>query len=321
MAPVTERSVMLERDAQLEEKNLFQKLKDTCQAASFLAPFLIMIILFFAVPVILTAVLAFSGMDFKLQWNFVGLDNFIRILKDPVIPQVAANTLVYVVFTCIINVGFGFLLAVMTAYFIKNESVGLFFRTLWLLPRMTPSVVYALLWIWFLEPTENGMLNIIFKSLFDMQPHNWIQDNPMKVIIFANGMIGASFGMIVFSAAIKSIPEDYFRAAMVDGANDFQIIKNIIIPFLKWPIMFATIWQTLSLLTSYEYILLLTDGGPLFDSEVLSLFAYHKAFANFEFGYGAASAMVLVIIGALITLLMLKLFGYERMMNPSKLGN
>ncbi|MBZ4669331.1 MAG: ABC-type transporter, integral rane subunit [Defluviitaleaceae bacterium] len=301
------------------DKGLIQKIKDFCAVVPFLGPFLILITLFFFVPVILTAIISLTGMDFKLDWNFVWFANFIRILRDSVIPQIIKNTFMYVIFTCVINVGFGFALAVMTTYFIKKENVGLFFRTVWLLPRMTPSVVYGLLWLWFLDPTEYGMLNVIMKGLFNMPAQNWILDNPMKVIILANGMIGASFGMVVFSAAIKSISEDYFRAAMVDGANDFQIIRNIIIPFLKWPIMFLTIWQTLSLLTSYEYILLITDGGPLFDSEVWALFAYHKAFTNFEFGYGAAIAMVLVIVGILITLLMLKLFGYDRMMNPSKL--
>ncbi|WP_427337896.1 carbohydrate ABC transporter permease [Caloranaerobacter sp. DY30410] len=301
------------------KKGLIQKIKKICTLVPFLGPFLILVTLFFLVPVILTAIISLTGMDFKLNWDFIGIANFIKILKDSVIPQVIKNTIVYVVFTCIINVGFGFVLAVITTYFIKNENIGLFFRTVWLLPRMTPAVVYALLWLWFLDPTEYGMLNVIMKNLFNMPSQSWILDNPMKVIILANGMIGASFGMVIFSAAIKSISEDYFRAAMIDGANDLQIIRNIIIPFLKWPIMFLTIWQTLSLLTSYEYILLITDGGPLFDSEVWALFAYHKAFANFEFGYGSAIAMILVIVGIVVTLLMLKFFGYDRMMNPSKL--
>jgi inositol-phosphate transport system permease protein len=80
-----------------------------------------------------------------------------------------------------------------------------------------------------------------------------------------------------------------------------------------------TIWQTLSLITSYEYILLLTDGGPLNKSEVWSLFSYHKAFSNYEFGYGAAISVVLVIIAIIIALIMLKLFGYEAMMNRGKI--
>ncbi|WP_428844931.1 carbohydrate ABC transporter permease [Calderihabitans maritimus] len=286
----------------------------------FLGPFLVLIILFFFVPVLLTAILSFTGMDYTLRWNFIGVENYLRLFHDAVILQVALNTLKYVFFTLIFNVGFGFVLAVMTTYFVKNENISLIFRTIWLLPRMTPAVVYALLWIWFLDPTEYGMLNALMSFLAGAPPQNWLLEHPMTVVVLSNGMIGASLGMVVFSAAIKSIPDDYYRAAMVDGASDWAIIRYIIVPFLKWPIMFMTIWQTLSLLTSYEYILLITDGGPLYESEVWSLLAYHKAFANFEFGYGAAISMVLVIIGTAITLLMLRLFGYQDMINKGRIN-
>ena len=78
--------------------------------------------------------------------------------------------------------------------------------------------------------------------------------------------------------------------------------------------MFVTIWQTLSLLASYEYILLVTDGGPSYKSEVWSLYAYHKAFSSLQYGYGAAIAMVLVIVAVIIALLMLRIFGFRRLM-------
>jgi len=258
-------------------------------------------------------------MDFTMRFNFVGLKNFARILSDSVLPQILHNTLVYVFFTCLLNVGFGFILALLTTYFIKNENIGLFFRTLWLLPRMTPPVIYALLWLWFLDPTEKGMLNVIVGA-FGRPPQNWILNNPMPTVILANGLIGVSLGMVIFSSAIKSIPDELYKAAMIDGAGDFKIIRHIILPLVKWPLMFLTVWQILSLITSYEYIMLITDGGPLFNSEVLSLYSYHKAFSNLEFGYGAALAVILVLIGILVTTFMLKVFGFDRMMDPSRLN-
>jgi inositol-phosphate transport system permease protein len=83
--------------------------------------------------------------------------------------------------------------------------------------------------------------------------------------------------------------------------------------------MFVSIWQLLSLLTSYEYILLLTNGGPMFDSEVWALHSYHKAFANLEFGYGAALALILVVIALAARGIMLKLFGFEKMLHSSRI--
>lgn len=295
------------------------KLMQSLRSALFIAPFIILVFLFYLVPVLLTAVLSGTGMDFTMRFNFVGLKNFARILSDSVLPQILHNTLVYVFFTCLLNVGFGFILALLTTYFIKNENIGLFFRTLWLLPRMTPPVIYALLWLWFLDPTEKGMLNVIVGA-FGRPPQNWILNNPMPTVILANGLIGVSLGMVIFSSAIKSIPDELYKAAMIDGAGDFKIIRHIILPLVKWPLMFLTVWQILSLITSYEYIMLITDGGPLFNSEVLSLYSYHKAFSNLEFGYGAALAVILVLIGILVTTFMLKVFGFDRMMDPSRLN-
>ncbi|MDN5332292.1 MAG: inositol-phosphate transport system permease protein [Tepidanaerobacteraceae bacterium] len=296
------------------KKASMEGLRKFLGALPFLGPFLFLIILFYLVPVTLTFVMSLTSMDYVLEWKFVGLENYLRFFQDSGVKTVVLNTVKYVFFTLIINVGFGFLLAIATSYFIRNENIRLLFQTIWMLPRMTPPVVYALLWLWFLDPTEAGMLNSFLGKLFGIPAQNWILNNPMKVVIIANGLIGASLGMVVFSAAIKSIPVDYFRAANVDGASDWQIIRYVIIPFLKWPIMFMTIWQTLSLITSYEYILLITDGGPLNKSEVWSLFSYHKAFSNYEFGYGAAISMVLVLIAVLIAILMLKVFGYDAIM-------
>ncbi|WP_445492597.1 carbohydrate ABC transporter permease [Niallia sp. 03133] len=283
-----------------------------------LGPFFLLITLFFFIPVLLIAILAFTGMDSAMRWEFNGLLNFKKLISDPNIWLVLKNTIVYVGFTLLINVFFGLALGILTTYFIQKDSVGLIFRTIWMLPRISPPVVYILLWLWFFDPSEYGVLNSL-RALFDMAPAEWLISHPMEAIIVANGFIGASFGMIIFSSAIKSIPQDLFQAARVDGASQWSIIKDIIIPSIRWPLMFVTIWQFLSLLTSYEYIILLTKGGPLFESEVLALYSYHKAFQNFEFGYGSAVSLVLVILALLFTFIMWRWFGLKKMLGSSRI--
>jgi inositol-phosphate transport system permease protein len=240
-------------------------------------------------------------------------------LSDPIIPRIARNTAIYVFFTLIFNVSFGFFLALLSTFYVQRQSVGFVFRSIWLLPRMTPPVIYILMWQWFVSPTEVGFVNQLLHA-FGQPPQAWLARHPMPVIILVNGIIGASFGMIIFSAAIKSIPIDLFRAARVDGASDLAIVRRIIVPMLKWPIMFMTVWQTLSLLASYEYILLLTDGGPFYKSEVWSLHAYHRAFSSLQFGYGASIALVLVAVAVVISFIMLRFFGFRRLMEPAKVG-
>jgi carbohydrate ABC transporter membrane protein 1, CUT1 family (TC 3.A.1.1.-) len=283
-----------------------------------LGPFLILVFLFFFLPVILTAIMAFTGMNSAMRWEFIGWENFRRLFSDPNLGLILKNTAVYIGFTLLINVFFGLALALMTAYFIKNETAGLFFRTIWMLPRISPPVVYSLLWIWFFDPSDYGLLNGI-RSFFGLDPVNLIGNHPMAIIILANGFIGASFGMIIFSSAIQSIPKERFYAASVDGAGHGSVIRDIILPAIRWPFMFITIWQLLSLLTSYEYILLITNGGPLNRSEVLALYSYHEAFQNFQFGYGSAVSLIIVVIALVLTLILWRFFRMKELMGTSKI--
>lgn len=283
-----------------------------------LGPFITLIALFFFLPVLLIGILAFTSMDSSMQWDFNGLANFHKLVSDPNILLILKNTFTYLFFTLFINVFFGLALGILTTYFIQKESVGLTFRTIWMLPRISPPVVYTLLWLWFFDPSGYGVLNSL-RSLINLPPSAWLSTHAMTAVIMANGLIGASYGMIIFSSAIKAIPQDMFQAARVDGASQWSIIKDIIIPALRWPLMFVSLWQFLSLLTSYEYILLLTKGGPLFGSEVLALYSYHKAFENFEFGYGSAVSLVLVLIALIFSFIMWKFFGMNKMLSSSRI--
>jgi len=222
----------------------------------------------------------------------------------------AANTFFYVTLTLAFNVGF---LAISTFYL--PPGIANTFRTIWFLPRILPPVLYVLMWYWLTWDT--GLISS-FMGLFGVAPRNWMLDtstNAWVVIILINGFVGASLGMILFSSAIKTIPASMLYASEVDGANRWQQIRYIILPQLRWPILFTSSYQTLSLLTSFEYILLATDGGPGGATEVWALAAYHTALNNYggnlQYGLGAAYALVLVIIGIVTSVLYLRFFNFK----------
>jgi len=124
----------------------------------------------------------------------------------------------------------------------------------------------------------------------------------MELIIIANGFIGASLALIILTATIRSIPEHLFHAAKVDGATSMSIVRHVVMPALRWPLTYITIWQTLSLVVSFEYILLLTEGGPFQDTTVFALYIYRRAFAGGQYGYGAALSLFLIVPGILFAL-------------------
>jgi len=143
------------------------------------------------------------------------------------------------------------------------------------------------------------------------------------VVILVNGFVGASFGMILFSGALKAIPVQQLWASEVDGASRWQQIRYIILPHMRWPILFVTSYQTLSLLSSYEQIWLTTNGGPGSTTTVWALEAFKTALNNYtgnlQYGLGAAMALILVAVGLILSIVYLRLFRFDEMMSKPKI--
>ena len=287
--------------------------------ALFLGPALFLLVCFFVAPVIVDLFLAFTNMDRTLAVTAFTLENFERMFtRDSRLVASLVITAIFVLATLsIFNVTFALLLALVTTAIPKG--FGAFFQAAWLLPRMSPSVVYALLWLWVVDPNERGLLNQILVHVLGMAPIDLRGNNPLFVIILANGFIGASLGMIIFTSAIRSIPEHLFHAARADGAGALAIVRHIIFPAMRWPISYMTIHQTLSLLVSFEYILLITGGGPFYDTTVFSLYAYRRAFESGQYAYGAALSLILIVIGVIAALVLWRLMDMRRLLQPPRI--
>jgi inositol-phosphate transport system permease protein len=244
--------------------------------------------------------------------------NFERMFSSPDTLRILVNTMFYVsVVLVLFNTTYAMALAISTHY-MPDAPAG-FFRSLWLLPRITPPVIYVLMWKWLAWDT--GFISM-FLGQFGVPPKNHLLDSAMNAwtfVILINGFVGASMGMLVFSSALRAIPQTQFYASEVDGASRWQQVRHIILPQMRWPILFVTCYQTLSLLASFDLILLATDGGPGGSTEVWSLAAYHTAlnnyFGNLEYGYGSAMALVLVIIGIVLALIYLRVFNYRTLVS------
>ena len=287
--------------------------------ALFLGPALFLLACFFIAPVIVDLGLAFTDMDRTLKVTRFTLENFERMAtRDSRLLASLGVTAVFVFATLgIFNVTFALLLALVTTA--VPRGFGAFFRAVWLLPRMSPSVVYALLWLWVVDPNERGLLNQVLVHVFGMAPVDLRSNHPLMVIILANGFVGASLGMIIFTSAIRSIPEHLFHAARTDGAGWLSIVRHIILPAMRWPISYMTIHQTLSLLVSFEYILLITGGGPFYDTTVFSLYAYRRAFENGQYAYGAALSLILIAIGVVAALVLWRLMDMRKLLQPPRI--
>ncbi len=286
----------------------------------FMSPAAVLVIVFFFIPAILIFALSLTNMTTATgfqNWQWVGLQNYRKILAHPDAGPAALRTLFYVASTLILfNVGMALVLALLTTHIPKR--VGFMFRALWLLPRITPSVIYIMMWKWMASQAPYGILN---RYLPFLPQTNLLPEAPWAFCILTNGFIGASFGMILFASAIESIPKDFMNASLVDGCTIWQRIRYVIIPAIRWPLLFVTTFQTLSLLTSFEQILLLTDGQM--GTEVWALWAYHRAlnnyFGNLQWGFGSALAVILVIIGAVAAFIYMRFFQFEQLVQEPRI--
>ncbi len=231
----------------------------------FMAPAGGLVILFFFIPMVLIIYLSITNlatMNFTtniLKMHVVGAENFERIMNDQFAPKIFFNTLFYVLATLsLFNVGLALLISLLSTHVARRA--GFIFRALWLLPRITPSVIYILIWKRMMADPPFGILNQ-FNNWLGQPSVAYYQDHPWVFVVIVNGFVGASFGMIIFTSAIESIPKDLLNASLVDGSSMTQRIRYIILPLMRWPLLFVITYQTLSLLTSFEYILLLTKGG------------------------------------------------------------
>jgi len=303
-------------------------------AYGFLAPAGFLVLVFFFIPMLLILFLSVTNLattNFTTDvWRMatsrdpkyiVGLDNFERMFADEFAPKILFNTFFYVLATLLLfNVGLGLVIALLTAH--VDRRAGFLFRALWILPRITSPAVYILMWKRIVAASPFGILNQ-FNALLGRPEVNYFQDEAWVFIIMLNGFIGASFGMIIFTSAIESIPKDLMNASLVDGSTLWQRVRYVILPLLRWPLLFVTTYQTLSLLTSFEYILLFNNGGSASQTEVWSLAAYNRAlntyFANAQWGYGSAFAVVLVIIGVVMATVYMRVFRFNELVAEPKI--
>jgi len=289
----------------------------------FMGPATLLVVVFFFVPVVIVVVISLTDMSTATgfgNWRWIQLENYHKIISHPNAPQVLGNTIKYVALTLsLFNVGMALAVALLSTH--VPRRAGFLFRALWLLPRLTPSVVYVMMWKYVAADAPYGILNRHLLGPLGIHPTNWLPVQPWIFVILTNGFIGASFGMVIFTSAIESIPRDYMIAALVDGCSLWQRIRYVILPLIRWPLLFVTTYQTLSLLTSFEQILLLTDGQ--FGTEVWSLWAYHRAlnnyWGNFQWGFGAALAAVLVLIGIVMAIIYMRYFQFNQLIQEPRI--
>lgn len=267
----------------------------------FIAPALIFILCFSIYPLIETIYLSFMTTK-RGDIVFAGLQNFKRLLSDQYFYTSLKNSLIYL----IIQVPIMTLLAILLAMTLHNGITKLkgLFRTIYFIPFIVESVAYSLIFVLLFQ--ERGVINFLL-SIINISPVMWLtQTWPARfLIMLIMTWRWTGYNMIIILAGLQSIPNDYYEAATIDGANAFHKFVNITIPMLKPVILFSTILSTIGTLNLFTEPYLLTNGGPNNSTISLGLYIYRQAFQSINLTYAATiSVAILVIVGVLSRLQM-----------------
>ena len=271
-------------------------------------------------PMIYTIVLSFGDTNARLRiTRWVGFDNYETLFTDDktflnldAFPPTGAliNNLKWVVLYTSISLALGLFIAVLAAR-VRYESL---MKSIVFVPMAIAATAVAIIWKFVYEPDpELGSLNALITT-FGANPIAWYgrADTVNYALIFAYVWASTGFAMVVLSAALKGISEEVLEAARTDGASEWDIFRRIQLPLLSLPIAVVTVWLLINVIKVFDIIYVLTGGGPGAASEVIAFTMYNQTFQNGEAGYGAAVAVVMLLLIIPIMAFNIRRFRSER---------
>lgn len=278
---------------------------DSVWGYAFIMPMLIGFLIITVLPVIMTFVYSLTDKNMMSRTtNFIGMENFINLFSDKTFRSTMWQTLEFTVLLIPSNM----ILTLGLATLLKDKFKGCgFFRTAVFTPVVTSVVVWGVLWKYIFQ-TDNGLINSVLKMMGITGPQ-WLMNLKMAIPIsvFVTLVKGLGMNMVIFIGAMLDVPEDYYEAAELDGANKFQQFFKITLPNIAPSIFLVLILTTIGSLKVFGQVKALTNGGPGTSSYVMVFYIYQMAFQSYKFGYASAASVILFLIIVALTILQWKM--------------
>ena len=274
---------------------------------AFLAPSFIVLAVFTYFPVIYA--LGISFFKWRIMRGdpvFSGLTNYQLLLTSADFWQAISNTIYFAVG----SIPTGMAIALFIAIMLNRPMRGLsFYRTAYFLPTITSMVAVSVVWMWIYHP-DVGLMNY-FLELFHLPAIRWLNDPAwaMPSLILLSIWKGMGYNIIIYLAGLQNIPEQLYEAARIDGANRWQLFRNVTWPLLTPTTFLILIMAVINSFQAFTEFNVMTQGGPLGVTTTIVYYLYQQAFQQFNMGYGSALAIVLFLIILGLTLVQNKVIG------------
>ncbi|MBW7473947.1 sugar ABC transporter permease [Paenibacillus oenotherae] len=266
----------------------------------FIGPSMLGVLLFFLIPAVYSFGLMFTNYKFmNPNVEFVGLDNIVRLLHDPMFYLSLKNTVLFLL-AVPFSIGLGFVVAV-----VLNQRIYLkkLLRGLYFMPYITSGVAVAFVWMLLFHPKQ-GPINGLLRSIGFDNPPGWLSTTTSSMfaidIIWIWFLLG--YNMIIYMAALQEVSPELLEAAKMDGAKRGQILRRIIWPLVSPTTFLLLITGLIMTIKTFGIIQAITQGGPGNSTTILSLYVYQNAFRYYDMGYASTISWALFIVILLITL-------------------
>ena len=274
----------------------------------YVLPALLVVLVVMMYPLVYTLIMGFFENTLFLESPvFCGISQYKKIFSDKVFIGSITNTLIWTFGSVFFQFSLGFALALLLHQpFVKGKAM---IRILLMIPWVTPSIIGSAVWKWMYN-ADYGIINFIFCSLGLIEKNQTWLSNPniaMWAVIAVNTWKMFPFILLMIEASLQGVSKDLKEAALIDGANVWNIFRNV-----TWPSIAATCYSTILLmiiwtLNAFTFIYAMTEGGPAHKTEVMAMYIYKKAFMNYDFGIASAASAVLFVLSMSVSLVYLYL--------------
>ena len=276
----------------------------------FVTPQLIGLIIFAAIPLLMSFWISFNSWDgIAPTMQFVGLKNYVDQIADADFRKSLLNTVIY----SLMFIPLDLILALMLAIAVQKIKGKSFYRLFYFMPVVTGSVSVGVIWTWIMNG-DFGLLNTILGAVGITGP-KWLKDP--KIVLFSIVIVSVwwnvGYNMVLLLAGLQNIPEVYYEAAEIDGANKWKAFRHITLPMLSPTLFFVLIMTIISSFQVFDQAYVMTQGGPMKASYTLVYHIYQGAFVEFRMGGACAASVILFAIILAIT--MIQMYGSKRWVN------
>jgi ABC-type sugar transport system permease subunit len=276
-------------------------------------PAVALFVAFALVPVLTALPLSFTSWDGLSAPQWAGFDNWTRLFTDPAVWKAARLTLYLTVGSWLIQTPISLLLGVYLAgRQVSREVIGAIF----FLPLLFSSAAVAIAWSNLLDPNF-GAINqtLAWFGLSGLAHANWLGD-PVQALITVLMVVAWTympFHTLLYQAGARQIPKSVYEAAELDGAGPVRVFFSITLPLLRYTFVTSSVLLIVGSIVSFDVLFVLTGGGPGTDTRVLPLYMYTTGFGAYQFGYSSAIAVMLALIGSVLSYVIVRFSGFARM--------